>query len=233
MAKITPGPLAGQISGRLGSAVFSHNKGGPYVRNGTIPTVVTSDEAIAAKARLTAASQSWAGLTDADRLSWTLYAQQNTVLDRLGHQITLSGASMFNRFFCRLALSTDTPLDVAPVGDPPKPLRGIIITAEAATPEISLEFTDTPIGPDDRLIVRACLLESPGVSYIRNRLRYILTSSTAHTSPLDITANFVARFGAPQEHQTLHVQAYVLTSTTGLVSEPLQSLCVVAAGGGP
>lgn len=231
MAKITPGPLAGQISGRLGSAVFSHNRGGPYVRNGTIPTTVTSDEAVTAKARLAASSQMWKALTEAQRLSWRLFAEQNTVLDRLGHQITLSGSSMYNRFFIRLINAGAAPLSLPPVGDPPLPLMQLSVTAEAATPEIEFTFATSPLGASERFQVWGCLLESDGVSYVKNRLRLVGHSGHDQTSPYIATAFFSARFGEIQESQTLHTQLVVLDSATGLVSEPMPASTLVVAGG--
>jgi len=52
MAIFNPGPLVGQVSGRVGGTVFSHNRGGAYIRNGSIPYAVYSQKALQAKSAL-------------------------------------------------------------------------------------------------------------------------------------------------------------------------------------
>lgn len=227
MAKITPGPMAGQISGRLASAVFSHNRGGPYVRNGTIPTTVTSNYALAAKARMTAASQAWKLLSDAQRTAWTNYAEQSPVLDRLGKSISLSGAAMFNRFVCRMASCGDAPLAAPPVGDPPIPLTSLALTAVSTAQALTLSFAATPLGAADKLMIWACLCESDGIAYINNLLRLVEVSAVAAESPYNFSDSFLARFGAIQAGQTAHVRVQVYSSTTGYVSQVLQAKFLV------
>ena len=227
MALITPGPMAGQISGRLASVVFSHNRGGPYVRNGTIPTLVTSAEAINAKGRMTAQSQAWDNLDATQRLAWKEYALSNPVVNRLGSQVTTGGNAAYIGINARLAYATETPLVDPPIADPPPALATLTLSADMGAGTFDIAYTDTPLGADDMLWVRACLLDNPAVNYVENRLRLLAVSAKAQASPLDILDQITARFGTVIVGQKLVVRVHVFSSVTGLLSAALQDEAIV------
>jgi len=222
MALITPGPMAGQISGRLGSAVFSHNRGGPYVRNGTIPTLVTSQAAINAKGRLSAQSQAWDNLTAAQRLAWQEWALANPVTNRLGSQVTIGGNAAFVGINTRLAYAGDTPLTDPPIVDPPPALATLAGTLDIGAGDFELTFTATPLAADIRLWVLLTVLSNTAINYVENRLRLLMVSDKAQASPLDIESETEARFGTLQVGQKVVARVSTFDSTTGLLSAPLQ-----------
>ena len=229
MAIFTPGPAVGQISGRVGGSVFSHNRGGPYIRNGSIPTTVTTDAAVNQKARLASISADWQNLTDAQRLAWVSWAQTNPVVNALGHQITLSGHQAFNQINCRLDLHSQTLLDVPPVGAAPDPLTGLTLTADIGAGDFQVAFTATPLGAAIAIEVWGCIVTSPGITYVDNLMRFIQVSAAAQASPLDIETAFTARFGTPQVGQVVHVKARTVTLAAGLVSGFRQDTAAVTS----
>ena len=62
------------------------------------------------------------------------------------------------------------------------------------------------------------MANSPGVSYVRNRLALVTTSATAAVTPLNIAEDVEDRFGTPRAGQTLHLGLRALDLSTGLVS---------------
>jgi len=223
MALITPGPLAGQISGRIGSAVFSHNRGGPYVRNGTIPTLVTSEAAINAKGRLSAQSQAWDNLTIAQRLAWLEWARSNPVTNRLGSQVTIAGNAAFVGINTRLALAGDTLLTDPPIADPPLALVSLTPTLDIGAGNFELAYTATPLVAAIKLWVRLVVLNNPAVNYVENLLRTLVVSAAAQASPLDIEAATVARFGTLSVGQKVVARVHTFDTATGLLSAPIQA----------
>lgn len=223
MALFTAGAVVGQVSGRIAGNVFSHNRGGPYIRNGTIPTLVTSEEAINAKARLAAQSQAWDNLTATQRQAWLEWARSNPVVNRLGSQVTIGGNAAFVGINTRLVYAGDTPLTEPPIADPPVALSTIILTCDLGPGTFDIAFTATPLAADIKLWVRLTVLNNPAVNYVENLLRLLLASATAQASPLDIQTETTARFGTLSVGQKVVARVHVLDSATGLLSAPIQT----------
>lgn len=223
MALIVPGSLAGQISGRIGSVVYSHNRGGPYVRNGTIPTTVTSEAAINAKGRLAAQSQAWDDLTAAQRISWGQYALSNPVTNRVGHQVTLSGNAAFVGINTRLALAGVATLSVPPIADPPTALTSITPAYDIGAGDFDVVFAATPLAADEYLWIQATVLNNIAVTYYENLLRHLAVSAAAQASPFDTQVAMEARFGTLIVGQKVVYRISVFSDTTGLLSAPVQT----------
>lgn len=223
MALIKPGAMIGQISGKLGSHVFAHNRGGPYVRLGTIPTVVTSSYAQAVKNALAAASQSWQTLNTGQQLAWKTWASQNPIINRLGEPRILSGHQAFIQLNQKLLLYALTPISVPPVAAPPTALLTLTGSYDIGAGDFQIAFTATPLDADIALLVRAAVVDSSGIAYVRNRLKLITKSAAALASPLDTTTAMTARFGALAVGQHVFYDVRTFDQTTGLESAPLQA----------
>lgn len=113
-------PILGPMRGRLGADVFSHNKGGDYVRLGTTPTNPQTSRQQTTRGILgTRASQWTAGLTQDQRDAWDVYAAGHPIKNSLGQDILISGLAWYVRANARLvdaglALSQDPPILGAP-----------------------------------------------------------------------------------------------------------------------
>ena len=223
MAIIIPGAMVSQASGRIGGTIFSRNRGGAYVRNGSIPTTVTTPFAQLIKSVTAAQSQAWAGLDAAVQEQWREWATQNPVINRLGQSRTLSGHQAFVQINGRLVYAGFAALVSPPIGEAPAPFVPGTVTFVDAPLSLKVAFTPTPATTGVAVQCYAFLANSPGVSYVRNRLALVTTSAAAAATPLDIAQDVVDRFGTPQEGQTLHIGLRALDSTTGLVSSVFYS----------
>ena len=218
MAIFIPGVAVSQASGRVGGTIFSRNRGGAYMRNGSKPTRVTTPAAQGIKAITAAQSQAWAGLTSAVREQWIEWAAQNPVINRLGQSRTLSGHQAFVQINARLVYAAFSALTSPPIGSAPAAIVPGAVTFDDSPAALTVAFAPSPAPTGVAVQCFAYLADSPGVSYVRNRLALVTTSAAAATTPLDILADVTERFGTPQVGQTLHVGMRALDSTSGLVS---------------
>ena len=79
------GTLIGEASGSIASLTFSHNRGGQYVRQRTIPTNPNTVFQQAIRSLVSELTSRWQNtLTEAQRAAWDQYAVQVPLLDPLG-----------------------------------------------------------------------------------------------------------------------------------------------------
>ena len=230
MAIITPGPLAAAVSGSIGGTTFSHNRGGPYVRNRSIPTDPNTQSQQNVRSILATQSASWADQTDAIRAAFGNWAVQNPVINALGRSILLSGQQAFVQLNSRLALNGDTLLTAPPIINAPDGLETLVLDADIGVGDVDLTFTATPTGANVKLWILAAVINSAGVKYVRNRLRFIGVSGLAEASPFVIQTLVEDKFGVLVNGQTLHVRVATFDQTTGLLSVGLEDSFVVFTG---
>lgn len=220
MAIIIPGVAVSQVSGRVGGTIFSRNRGGAYMRNGSIPATVTTPAAELIKAITAAQSQAWGSLDPEVKEQWREWATQNPVINRLGQSRTLSGHQAYVQLNARLRYGAFAAITSPPVGAAPAPFIPGAITFTPSPLALTVAYTPSPAPTGVAVQCYAYLANSPGVAYVKNRLALVATSGAAAVSPLDILDNVVERFGTPQFGQTLHIALRALDGTTGLVSTP-------------
>jgi len=218
MAIIIPGAMVSQASGRIGGTIFSRNRGGAYVRNGSIPTTVTTPFAQLIKSTTAAISKAWAGIDPEVQEQWREWATQNPVINRLGQSRTLSGHQAFVQLNARLVYAGFDAIGSPPIGGAPPPFAPSSVTFTDDPLALTIAYTPTPAPTGVAVQCYAYLANSPGVSYVRNRLALVTTSAAAAATPLDIYEDVEDRFGTPQAGQTLHIGLRALDTTTGLVS---------------
>lgn len=227
MAKIKLGPIVGQISGSIAATVFARNRAGWYARTRAIPTNPNTDAQQAIRGLFSTVSQAWAALSAAQRAAWENWAAQNLITDVLGDQIQMSGHQAHQKLNTRLtfigsAVITEPPIEAAPTG-----LTSITQTGDIGTASFDLAFAATPLGANDKLWMRAAVINSAGIKYHTNLQRFTGVSAAADTSPFDNLAQITAKFGTPIVGQTLHMQASVIDTLTGLRSGELHSDVVI------
>ena len=223
MAIFTPGPVVGQISGRIGGSVYSRNRGGPYIRNGAIPTVSTSIYAENAKQRLAIYSAYWASLTDPQRLAWKNWAKQNPITNRLGHKIMLSGHMALVQLNVNIDNAGGTPIVVPPVVAPPTGLLTLSATYDIGAGAFDIIYTSTPLSADQVLFIWGAVVDNPGVEYVENLYKLVQVSAAAAASPQVTEVNMALRFGTLLVGQRVFYKVQVVDQVTGLVSQPISA----------
>ncbi len=98
MALIKFASTVGQVSGKIGAVVYSHNRYGNYIRQLTIPTNPKTNRQNVARARLSDLAVRWNEiLTSGQRDAWGVYASNVVVKNRLGDDVYLTGFNHFIR----------------------------------------------------------------------------------------------------------------------------------------
>jgi len=229
MAKFTPGAMTGAISGSLGSTVFSHNAGGPYMRLRAIPTNPQTARQMLIRSCVAQLSANWQNLTAAIQASWNSWALTNPVTNTLGSKTQLTGHQAYIACNLRLLAIGNPVATAAPANPAPDPFTSLTVTAAAGAGTASLAYTATPTAAGVGVWVTACKLASPGIVYVKNRLKFLVNAGAAHASPLDIAATLTALFGTLVEGEKVVCNGFTFNVSTGLLSQPLQASCIVAA----
>jgi len=115
-------PILGDLRGRLAANVFSHNKGGSYVRLGTTPTNPNTQRQQATRQVLGAYSAFWTtNLDQAARDAWDVYASTHPVKNSLGQDVYITGLAWYVKACARLSdaglsAPSEPPTEAAPSG---------------------------------------------------------------------------------------------------------------------
>lgn len=227
MAKFTPGALVGQISGSVGGTTFSHNRFGPYMRRRAVPITSTTPAAMAAKAALAAGSTAWQALAAANKLSWNAWALVNPVTNSLGQAQALTGHQAFTGIYARCLKVGTATLTLPPTEPAPTPLTSLTQSCDIGPGNFGVAFTATPLGGTHNLWIRACVVDSLGINFVENLLRYVMISGAAQASPFDHEAAVEAVFGELAVGMIVHVSVAVFSQTSKLMSPPLRDTTVV------
>lgn len=229
MAKIRLGGMAAQASGSMGGLVYSRNRYGAYIRARSVPTKSMTPMAMAAKARLTTISEGFQSLTAAQKAAWQAWAETNPKTDVFGEKQPLTAAAAYIGNACRRALLSLAPLTLPPVTAAPPALTSLSLTGDIGAGNFGAVFAVTPLGTNHLLWIKACVLDSPGISYVQNLLKLVDFSASAQASPYDFQGALEGRFGTLQVGQIVVAEISVCDSATAQLSAPLRAQVVVTS----
>lgn len=226
MALIQLGPLASQVSGSIGGTVFSHNRGGSYIRSRVVPVKVENQYTLEVRDALSQCSRLWGGLSEEERQAWRQFSTDTPVINKIGMSKTLSGHMAFNKVNSRLLLQGVAPVDLPPSVNPPNALTTFSLDLDATAGTAEVTFTTTPVGAGKALWIWGALPAGPGARYVANKWRLFYRGGPAVATGVDVWDSIVARWGAIQPGQVMALQAQILSTTSGLVSAMLPYIAV-------
>ena len=216
MAKVRPGGLMGQLSGKVGNVVFSHNRFGSYVRALVKPTQSQSDPSLIQRGVFATISQGWRLQTDADKLAWKEWAQNNQITDRVGQKQALDGHAAYCMLNQRLFAAGQSLLTVPPlVGAPYNP--GAIFMYDIGAGNMQLTPVEA-LQSGEIWVLFGAVVSSSGINYAKNRVRLFARLTTTGTTPVSFQTELQARFGTLTADQKVLLQYAVFDTATGLYS---------------
>lgn len=175
-------PILAQLRGRLAANVWSHNKGGDYVRLGTPPTNPNTSRQQTTRTILGTYSARWVSLLTQDqRDAWDVYAAGHPIKNSLGQDILISGLAWYVKCNARLS-------DAGLAGTPDPPVFGAPVGFETLACDISavttvdVTFTGT-LGADEAMQLWTSLPVSLGSSPNLAQCRLAGYSALAQASP--------------------------------------------------
>jgi len=223
MAKFMPGPAVAEVRGSIGGTVFSRNRYGAYMRFRAKPTVSTTEEATAAKARMTAGTQAFQALSVEEQRAWNMWANANPVTGALGEPQILTGHAAFVGNYAGMLARAFGVITAPPVTPAPTPLLTFSFVADKTAGTCVTTFTATPLGAFDVLSLDACYVASAGKHWVENLYRLAAVSASGLATGWDPFALIEARIGAMTIGHRLVIKATVFNASTGLKSAPLRA----------
>jgi len=220
-----------QRSGHLGASVYSHNRGGQYIRARSIPTNPNTSLQIAVRAFMGSLMYAWVNtLTQPQRNLWKTYGDQVKVKNRLGEDIYLTGSNHYIRSNVALLQAGLTRIDNAPIiytladAEP-----SFSATGSVATQLISVSFYAggpwrSEVGA--ALLVSQSMPQNPGTLYCGGPWRYvskILGAVVPPTPPQTMLATYTMGLG-----QRIYLRSRVIRAD-GRLSNFAQTSFLVAA----
>jgi hypothetical protein len=229
--KFSPGLGVGAMSGSQGGITASHGNAGQYFRTRTIPTNPQTAAQTTVRTNLGATAAAWGtSLSDAQREGWFTFAANYPITDALGQPLQLTGSQAFSRLNARLLAAGLSMILTAPTDQNVTDLLSITASVVVTGSVMTVAFDPSPIGADDVIIVRATPAFSPGKSYFTKMLRQILVSSLEDTTPLDVSAAWIAKFGSfPAAGTKVGFEVNCLRSVNGAYDAVLRATATVTA----
>lgn len=229
MAKILFSGVAGvDMRNKLNGSVFSKNRYGGYVRTKVTPVNPQTTAQQNARNRLSTNSQAWRGLTEDQRQGWIDAAPNFPFTDIYGNTKILSGQALYVKLNNNLAQVGEAAIPDAPSPVAIPALELSLLTADDSANTVIVTGT-TPVPADFAMVVRATPNVTPGISFVKNRFRFVDALAAAATSPFDISAAYTALFGDPVEGNKIFVQAFYVSTITGQAGIPVQVQTIVVA----
>lgn len=224
MAKFLSSAVGGDIRGKIGSSVFSRNKGGAYIRTKVTPVNPKTPAQQLVRQNFGQNSKKWSGtLTQSQRDAWNAFAASNPVRDVFGNSITLTGLATFNRMNQILLqigsfqiLNPPADYSVTPIANPTSISTAVASDATA----VVLHWPTTPDGEmNTSLYVFATPPLAPGKTPNANLFRYITNISTDSLTAASVSVGvaYNAIFGEPITGKNIWVDVGQVNALTGAV----------------
>lgn len=190
--------LIAQGSGSIAGSVFSHNRGGMYIRNRSIPTNPSSAFQQVVRNAMGQLSARWGSvLTQVQRDAWTTYANNVPLVDTLGDSRAVTGQNQYNRSNVpRLQAGIAGFMDAAPGNFNLGSFTPPSVTFNATTDVAAVTFTNTDAWAS---AVGGYMLwwfsnpQSPSIQFFKGPFRYagkISGAASPPASPQNITLPF-------------------------------------------
>lgn len=203
--------------GKTAGTVYSRNRGGNYRKALTKPLNPQTTYQINARSLLTNWAQAFRGLTQAQIDAWNNASLDFPKSNRVADRIYLSGENLYIRCNTNLALVGGTPITAPPLPTSIPSLDTLNLTVSNGGGTVVIDFTPSPTDPNTAYKIWMTPGLSPGRNYVKNRFRQIGVLAPGSASPNDITALYVARFGAiPPVGQKVFVKLVPVDTASGL-----------------
>lgn len=214
--------------GKIGGHVATKNRSGAVIRTKVTPSNPQTSAQVAARAKITNFSKAWSGLTDSDRAAWNNAVTQFAKSNIFGDRVNPSGFNLYVALNSNIAIAGGTAIDVPPIKVDLGYESTFSATAVNATGVVTLTFAPA-IAAGTVAVIEATPSLSPGLSFVKNKFRIIKIAVTGDVSPLAVTAEYAAKFGAPGDAgQKIHFRAKLIDTASGLVGAVVSTTAVIS-----
>lgn len=222
MALVKYTAIVADMRGSLAGTVFSKNSYGAYVRTKVTPVNPQTIAQQGVRQFFGQLSQAWRGLTQAQRNGWNTSAVNFNRTNVFGDQSQLNGFNLFKQLNQNLLITGNATIDDAPLPAAVFGFTAASLVADTGLGNLTLTYAPAiPAGTS--VLVSATAQLSAGVNFVKSELRTIKVAVTADASPLDLTADYVAKFGAlPLVGTKVFVEVKPINDVSGQAGTPLK-----------
>jgi hypothetical protein len=215
--KILDVPQSGSINFRTAS----RNRNGQYLRARAIPVQPRSTAQLAVRGYLSLNSQEWGLLTKVQQAAWATYADLHPRTDALGQSSAMTGAQAYGSVNNILRLQGLSVLPAPPAQPDFTLFAAAVVTSVALS--VTLTGFTRPVG--GQIAIYATRPAGNGRNFY-GAPTFILFTTGASTSPLNIATQIAARFGTLSLGQVMQIRQVPVTS--GILGAPQVSTVTIA-----
>jgi hypothetical protein len=187
-----------EASGSVGGYTYSHNAGGQYIRQRSIPTDPNTSQQQAVRSSIAQLVNAWVNALTADqRAAWNTYAANTPISDVFGDPRNRSGINHYCRSNTPILQAALTRVDDGPtvfnLGDYTEPS----VAFDAAADEVDVTFDNTDDWANEdgaAMLVYCSRPQNPSVNFFKGPYRYAGKiagdGETPPTSPASIALPF-------------------------------------------
>jgi hypothetical protein len=215
--------------GKLGGHVASKNRAGAYLRTKVTPVNGRTSFQQNVRNIFGSLSQSWRGLTEAQRDSWNSGVSAYAKTDIFGDLKNPTGLALYQRLNNNLLQASETALTTCPAPEAVAICKAISVTAVIAGQAMVLTCdVDTPA--DSVLKISATPAVSPGRAFVKSEFRTLMYDSGNYGAGLSIATQYLAKFGAIAAlGSKIFVQVTVINTNTGQAGVPSEVFTLIVA----
>ena len=195
MAKIKFGMIVTDGRGKLGGQVFSKNRSGAYIRTKVTPTNPQTAAQTNVRQSFATLSQAWSTLTASEISAWNGAVKDWATTDIFGDLKNPTGKNLYLRLNQNLTLAGLDGLTLPP--NKLEMVQGLASSVVIGIAAQTIETVGLAVKWDVSVQISATPTQSGGTSYVKNKLRTILTPTTNNVLAGDVWTAYVNKFGAP------------------------------------
>jgi hypothetical protein len=213
--------------GKINGHVASKNRAGAYLRGKVTPSNPQTAAQSDVRARLSAFSQAWSGLTENQRAAWNAAVTSWMTNNVFGDGIMPSGKNLFTRLNANNNLIGGAVLSTPPL--PVATTTADISNLAISVGGTSLEFDFANAAAGQYLVIEATAPQTPGTYNPSGRYRVIDTQQQTPAGTVDVWAEYVSKFGAPVAGQKVFLRVKSIVTATGQNTPYMALSAIVAA----
>lgn len=194
--------ILAQASGSVGGSTYSHNRGGMYIRNRSIPVNVNSTQQQAVRNAIVQLSTAWADtLTAQQRADWQAYSDAVLLPDALGDMRNVGGRQHYIRANTPRLQAGVTAVDAGPATLALPTFTNPSVAVNGTSDQVAVTFTTADDWANEvggYMLVYCSRPQPPTVNSFKGPYRYagkIVGAGSPPASPANIALPFLCTAG--------------------------------------
>lgn len=193
--KIKYSALVSDARGKLNGSVASRNQYGAYFRNKVTPTNPNTTSQSLVRQIFTQISQSWRGLSDAQRKQWRAATENFKRTNIFGDIGRLSGFNLYQKLNNNLNQIGESSVSVPPLPTEVQGFTSLSLANNKTAGTMAVSFAPA-INADVKVLVFATAPQSAGKNFVKSEYRLIKVLDSTDLTGVDLVTEYAAKFGA-------------------------------------